>query len=66
MNLSKAIITKRKQANLSQRSFGLGKNQLTEIERGKQVPTLHTLQRICEVLGCKVSELIQLAEIIKN
>ena len=62
MNLSKAIETKRKQANLSQRSFGLGKNQLTEIERGKQVPTLYTLQRICEVLGCKVSELITMAE----
>ena len=62
MNIPQAIMTKRKQSKLPQRVFGLGPNNMSRIENGQVEPTITSLIKICEVLGCKVSELINLAE----
>jgi len=62
MNLPKAILQLRKKAKLSQSKFKLGKNQMSLIETGKVTPSIDTLQRICDTLKIKLSELISLAE----
>jgi len=62
MNLPKAIRQLRKEAELSQSKFNLGKNQMSLIETGKVTPSIDTLKRICDTLGIKLSELISLAE----
>jgi len=62
MNLPIAILQLRKEAKLSQSKFKLGKNQMSLIETGKVTPSIDTLNRICDTLGIKLSELIRVAE----
>jgi len=64
MNLPKAILQLREEQNLKQWQFKLGKNQMSLIETGKVTPSIDTLNRICDTLNIKLSELISFAESI--
>ena len=57
----------RKEKGLSQKDLGhiidMEKSNLSAIENGRQNPTVLTLKKIAEAIGCEVFELIQISSL---
>lgn len=43
---------------------GLDRTYISGIERGTRNPTVASLERVCDALGCRISELLQVAELL--
>ncbi|MBE6349423.1 MAG: helix-turn-helix transcriptional regulator [Spirochaetaceae bacterium] len=70
MNIGKALVLLRKKQEMSQETLAiearLSRHYIYKLEKNKASPTVSTLEKICEILKVKVSDLIILAENVEK